>query len=105
MVQVYKTVLDPFQGFLDLPIIAMPSYVILAVCVVVESLSASIGAFERLLTSMDSHVNFQIRSVFESFTATRMWALMHLLASVYPVMIFELTCVLRDPLTATLWVI
>ena len=54
------------------------------------------GAFKRLFSCMDSNVNFQIRSVFKSFTATRMRALMHLSALLYPPMIAELTSVLLD---------
>ena len=63
-----------FWVFIDLHIIVMASIVILAVCVVVKSLSASIQTLERHLSCMNPHVNLQIRSIFKSFTATRMRA-------------------------------
>ena len=73
------------------------------VCVVVKSPTASIRTNERLLSSMDSLMDLEIRFVFENLPATRVRALMRHLSFVCPHVIFELSLVREKPLTTTVW--
>ena len=81
----------------------MLSYMLQAVCVVVKSPSASIWATEWLFSSVNSLMDLQIRLVFENFPAARVCALMHHLSIMCLHVIFELSLMRKDPLTATMW--
>ena len=73
-----------------------------AVCIVVESPTASIRTNEWLLTSVNSLVDLQIGLVFENFPAARVRALMRHLSIMCPHVIFELSFVRKDPLATSM---
>ena len=74
-----------------------------AVCIVVESPTASIRTTEWLLTSVNSLMYLQIGFVLENFPTARVRALMRRLSIMCPHVIFELSLMRKDPLATTMW--